>query len=189
MNVLNRVRRQLTYANVMATIAVFIALGGASYAAIKLPKNSVGARELRSASVGPSKLKRGAVELPRDRRLRQSDPGICRRRRAAALTGPPGPPGAPAVTLRAAIASGGSVVSGNATSHEGEAPTSGIIGFSRSLAGCVPTGTLSRVPGGPSPGPGPGRIVVSLEGDSVVVETFDAAGGPRFLPFTVIVAC
>jgi hypothetical protein len=33
-------RPKLTYANVMATIAVFIALGGASYASLKLPKNS-----------------------------------------------------------------------------------------------------------------------------------------------------
>lgn len=40
---MHRIRGKLTYANVMATIAVFIALGGASYAAIKLPKNSVGA--------------------------------------------------------------------------------------------------------------------------------------------------
>ena len=31
-----RVRRHVTYANAMATVAVFIALGGSSYAAVKI---------------------------------------------------------------------------------------------------------------------------------------------------------
>jgi hypothetical protein len=47
---------KLTYANVMATIAVFIALGGASYAAIKLPKNSVGTEQLKKGAVTETKL-------------------------------------------------------------------------------------------------------------------------------------
>jgi hypothetical protein len=44
------VRKQLTYANVMATIAVFIALGGGAYA-LSLPKNSVGPRQLKTNAV------------------------------------------------------------------------------------------------------------------------------------------
>jgi hypothetical protein len=47
---------RLTYANVIATLALFIALGGASYAAIKLPKNSVGANQLKKGAVTPAKL-------------------------------------------------------------------------------------------------------------------------------------
>ena len=39
---MKKLRSKPTYADVMATIAVFIALGGASYAAIEAPKNSVG---------------------------------------------------------------------------------------------------------------------------------------------------
>ena len=38
----SKLRKGLTYANVMATIAMFLALGGGAYAALKLPKNSVG---------------------------------------------------------------------------------------------------------------------------------------------------
>jgi hypothetical protein len=37
---------RLTYANVVATVALFIALGGASWAAISLPADSVGSRQL-----------------------------------------------------------------------------------------------------------------------------------------------
>jgi hypothetical protein len=56
-----RFRPRLTYANVMATIAVFIALGGASYAATKLPKNSVGTKQLKANAVTTAKIKNGAV--------------------------------------------------------------------------------------------------------------------------------
>jgi hypothetical protein len=53
----------LTYANVMATVAVFLALGGGAYAALKLPKNSVGATQIKSGSVNASKLAPGSVTL------------------------------------------------------------------------------------------------------------------------------
>ena len=54
-------RPKLSYANVMATVAVFIALGGASYAALKLPKNSVGAKQLKKNAVTTAKIKKEAV--------------------------------------------------------------------------------------------------------------------------------
>lgn len=54
-------RPRLSYANVMATVAVFIALGGASYAALKLPKNSVGSKQLKKSAVTTAKIKKAAV--------------------------------------------------------------------------------------------------------------------------------
>ena len=50
-----------TYANVMATIAVFIALGGSAYAATQLKKNSVGSNQLKKNAVTASKIKNNAV--------------------------------------------------------------------------------------------------------------------------------
>jgi len=48
---------RLTYANVMSTVALFIALGGASYAASgALAPGSVGTRQLRNGAVTPPKL-------------------------------------------------------------------------------------------------------------------------------------
>jgi len=38
-------------------------------------------------------------------------------------------------------------------------------------------------------GPAIFAVLQRLEGDNVAVETYDAAGQPRFLPFTVLVAC
>ncbi len=37
-----RIWARLSYANVVATLALFLALGGVSYATVKLPRNSVG---------------------------------------------------------------------------------------------------------------------------------------------------
>jgi hypothetical protein len=49
-------RRHLTYANVAATLALFLALGGAAYAATQLPKNSVGTKQLRNGAVTTAKI-------------------------------------------------------------------------------------------------------------------------------------
>jgi hypothetical protein len=54
-------RSRLSYANVMATVAVFIALGGTGYAAVKLPKNSVGSTQIKKNAVSSSKIKNGAL--------------------------------------------------------------------------------------------------------------------------------
>jgi len=48
---LRDIAERLTYANVVATLALFVALGGASYAAVELPVNSVGPRQLRAGAV------------------------------------------------------------------------------------------------------------------------------------------
>jgi hypothetical protein len=45
----------------MATLAVFIALGGASYAAIKIPANSVGSKQLKDNAVRGKEIKNGVV--------------------------------------------------------------------------------------------------------------------------------
>ena len=54
-------RKRITYANVMATVAVFLALGGTSYAVTKLPKNSVGTAQLKADAVTSLKIKNGSL--------------------------------------------------------------------------------------------------------------------------------
>lgn len=68
-------RRHLTYANVMATLAVFIALGGSSYAAIQVTgrnvKNkSLTYRDLKPNTLGGSRIKESRLgTVPRARSL------------------------------------------------------------------------------------------------------------------------
>jgi hypothetical protein len=58
---LHRVRPRVTYANVTATLALFLALGGGAYAAATLPARSVGSKQLKKNAVIRAKIKRNAV--------------------------------------------------------------------------------------------------------------------------------
>ena len=59
---MKQIRKRLTYANVMSSIAVFLMLGGATaFAATQLSKNTVGAKQLKADSVTAAKIKKGAV--------------------------------------------------------------------------------------------------------------------------------
>jgi hypothetical protein len=55
-------RRHITYANVMATLALFFALGGGAYAATKLPKNSVSSTQIKNSSITGSDIKNNTIK-------------------------------------------------------------------------------------------------------------------------------
>jgi len=57
----SRTRSKLTYSNVVSTLCLFLLLGGGAYAAIKLPKNSVGTKQIKNQAVSNAKLAKGAV--------------------------------------------------------------------------------------------------------------------------------
>lgn len=58
--------KRLTYANVVATIALCLSLGGASAFAIdQLPPKSIGARQLRPGAVTAEKLRKHSVTAPK----------------------------------------------------------------------------------------------------------------------------
>jgi len=60
------IRRHLTYANVISTLALLIALGmGSAYAADQLALKSVGAPQLRPGAVTADKIRKHAVTAPK----------------------------------------------------------------------------------------------------------------------------
>jgi Collagen triple helix repeat (20 copies) len=73
------VRSRLSYANVMATVAVFIALGGSSYAVTKIRGRDIAAR-----TIPADKLKRGTLTRT------ELSPALLR---SLAVPGPQGPAG------------------------------------------------------------------------------------------------
>ena len=101
-------------AMVVALLALFIALGGTSYAAATLARNSVGPAQLRSNSVGASEIRRNAVASTeiRDRSINLRDISTSTRtalRGAPGATGPAGatgPTGPAGTAFSAAINSG-----------------------------------------------------------------------------------
>jgi hypothetical protein len=55
---------RLSYANVTASLALFIALGGTAAAAVTLPRDSVGARQIAKDAVGSPEIAKDAVRSP-----------------------------------------------------------------------------------------------------------------------------
>ena len=53
---------RVSYASVTATLALFLSLGGVSYAATALPRDSVGTPQLRDGAVDSAKIKDGALQ-------------------------------------------------------------------------------------------------------------------------------
>jgi hypothetical protein len=53
---MKRIRPRLSYANVVSTLCLFVLLGGGAYAASKLPKNSVGTKQLKRNAVKGAKV-------------------------------------------------------------------------------------------------------------------------------------
>lgn len=58
---MKQLRKRVTYANVMSSIAVFLVLGGATAIAAGLAKNSVGTKQLKKNAVTTAKLKKNSV--------------------------------------------------------------------------------------------------------------------------------
>src|SRR3954469_7128459 len=69
-------------ATVIALVALFVALGGTGYAALKVPKNSVGTAQLKNNAVTGAKVKDGSLKaadfggtLPAGAKGDKGDPG------------------------------------------------------------------------------------------------------------------
>jgi hypothetical protein len=57
----SKIRASLTFSNVTALLALFVALGGTGYAALRVPKNSVGSRQIKNGAVTHRKLATNAI--------------------------------------------------------------------------------------------------------------------------------
>jgi hypothetical protein len=87
----------------VALLALFLALGGTSYAAVRLPKNSVGSRQLKTGAVTSSKVRDHSLraadfrrgQLPAGARGTKGDTGAAGAQGPKGDTGASGAPGAP----------------------------------------------------------------------------------------------
>jgi hypothetical protein len=125
-------KQHLTYANVMATVAVFVALGGSSYAAGKITGKQVANSSLTGRDVKNSSLTSADVK---NRSLRAVDfkPGQL----PAGATGPQGPqgpqgnPGAPG----SARAYGEVVIDSSGNFALAPGTTKGVVGITQGGGG------------------------------------------------------
>jgi hypothetical protein len=194
---MRRVRTHLSYANVMATAAVFIALGGTSYAVTQLPKNSVGSKQIRSGAVGASEIRTGAVRSKdiRDRSVALKDISKAARgslRGQTGATGPQGPPGVGVTTLAAAVTAEGRYIRSKGTTADGTSHTSsGVykLDFNRDLSSCYVAATIASTRGNTASGEIAAEIGTGANAQSVFVRTGESNGAAADLPFHLLLSC
>ena len=195
---LAKFRSRLTYANVMATVAVFVALGGTSYAVAtgsidsrELKNNSVRSKDLRNNNVRSEDLRNGSL-LATDFKAGQLPAG------PRGDTGPPGPPGEDATSLFAYIRDVGA--SGPATVDYGSGVTSVAdpagdsgytVTFDRDLTNCVAVATtgVGEPDGVVAGGPAFGEFVDVAPAGQVRVDFFDTGSVRRDGSFMIAVFC
>lgn len=96
------IRKRLTFANVVACIALFVALGSGAYAATQLPKNSVGSKQIKKNAVNSAKVKDGSLQSS-DFKAGQLPAGPQGPQGPKGDTGAPGAPGATSVVARRTV--------------------------------------------------------------------------------------
>lgn len=176
-------RPHLTYANAVSSLALFVALGGTSYAALKLPKNSVGPAQIRAGAVSSSEIRNGGVLLTD---MAASTKKNLRGQRGP--VGPAGPAGSPAASYAATVGGAGQILRGNSNSGSHTSVGSGnyTIGFPTNISTCTYTATLGSTDATSQP---PGYITVRDDNGKVGVQIYDTTGNPADRPFHLIVAC
>lgn len=136
-------------ATIIACIALVVSLGGVSYAAGVLPKNSVGSKQLRKAAVKPSKVAPRTIALFKGQKGApgaRGDTGPQGNPGPQGETGPPGP--FPAVLPSGKTMRGVYSIYGNAVGANWPARDAISFGFALPSA---PDGKAHVVPqGGPS---------------------------------------
>jgi hypothetical protein len=212
-----RLRKRLTFANVTSLTALFIALGGTSYAAIsvgsaEIRTGAVGKSEIRTGAVGKAEIRSGAVGKSEARsnsigRSEIATNGVGASELAdnavgsgEIADGSVAPADLAADTksafslARASVSSSGGNAGGNAKAISHAAGTGiYVVEFDRDVSACTAGATIAAVKTGTTVEPAPnGRVTVG-PGDAntkVQVSTFGADGAtPADAPFNLLVAC
>jgi hypothetical protein len=133
---MDRIRRHFTSAHAIATIALLVALGGTGYAALKLPKNSVGSKQIKTGAVGSSEVRNRSLkagdfkkgQIPKGPKGAQGPQGIQGfpgqqgmqgEAGQAGATGPSGPTGADGVAVAFARIGPDGALLGGAAQNKG----------------------------------------------------------------------
>jgi hypothetical protein len=90
---MREIRTRLTYANVVASLALFVALGGTSYAAVQLARDSVRSKHIKNGEVGRPDLARSAVDSAKVKNGSLLEEDFAAAQLPAGAQGPAGPQG------------------------------------------------------------------------------------------------
>jgi hypothetical protein len=128
-----RIRERLTFANVVACLALFVALGGVGYAATALPKGSVGTPQLKKGAVTRAKIAPTVRESFRGEPGQRGPQGPAGERGATGERGPAGErgeAGTPGSVTLPAVAPSGQTQRGLFTAQDSkETSSAGLTTF------------------------------------------------------------
>jgi hypothetical protein len=189
MRAIHAVGRRITYANVTASLALIVALGGTSYAAFKLPKNSVGSAQLKRGAVRSTDIATGQIGI---RHLGLS----VRAALGGGQPGPAGPQGAPGpkgdagpgltgwATLDVQSPSNAKIVTGSDNVIANGQPD--MQGTWRGSDRCAATATVQAPLNQPENG---GYVALADASDRLTYYTYDRAGNQAPRRIYVAVYC
>jgi hypothetical protein len=182
---MNRFRpRRPSPAMTVALLALFVAMGGTGYAALKFPKNSVGAKQIKSNAVRSGEVKNRSL-LKQDFKAGQLPRG------PRGVRGLQGSPGAPATRLWVVMNADGTIARRSSPSITLDAAASDpnvgdySVNFGRNISACVPAATITGNL------PSSGEIALTTGSPKIFVDTRMSDGGDiaSGRPFTLILFC
>jgi hypothetical protein len=202
----SRLRARLSFANVTSAIALFVALGGTSYAAIELPSDSVGRAQIRTSGVGKSEIGSNTVGTSE---LRNS--GVAAADIKSGAVGPSevrpnaidsdeladGGIGAAdlsdaaktavaamnGVTFRASAAADGTAPKGNAKTITRTGPGVYSVDLGTDVSACQPVATVNGIAAAIA------TVAPGATSNLLTVSTFVAGGAATDEAFNLLVAC
>jgi Collagen triple helix repeat (20 copies) len=194
---LKRLRSKLTYANVMATIAVFLVLaGGTAFAATEmLPKNGVGTKQLAKEAVTPAKLSKASKATltgPKGATGATGATGSQGPKGDQGLKGDKGEtgePGLPATKLWAVVEGATLKRGSGVTKVESEGTGQTKVIFNQEVANCAYSGTIGNPQSGVAP---PAFISVQpsvATSNGLFIATYDKTGALTNENYHVEVFC
>jgi hypothetical protein len=193
-------------------VALFVALGGVSYAATVLPRNSVGSPQIKNGQVKAADLANNAVTsakikdfslLAKDFKPGQlvagsrGPAGPQGAKGDAGTAGQPGTPGAPGQDGTSALRLFASVNENQVVVRSNPSVTivrvfAGLyrVDFGRDVSACTPIATVGATSAGNNLQPGEaGATPVTSEVTKIGVATRDSAGAFADKPFQLALAC
>jgi hypothetical protein len=181
---MSRFRNRITYANVIATLALVLAVGGGSaIAASQFGKETIGSRAIKKESIGPGKLNqaaKAALEGPAGAKG-PAGPG--------GPAGPAGPAGAPGSALAYAhVKADGTLDTANSKNVGASKLTAGTGYFCVNAS--VPVQNVIATPADTIVGRqimvGFDDFFTSCPDNAAIVQTFDATGKPTASAFYIV---
>lgn len=175
------------YANVTATLALFVALGGTSYAALTLPANSVSTKQIKKGSVTLNRISSGARAALKGQTGKTGPQG------PAGPAGPAGGSTGSSSVLWATILAPGGIVADRSSHALTSTPIqTGVyyVQFDRDVSKCAMQVTLGGDQGNALvPGEAAARSRDDLHTNEVTVNTYNSAGVASNRSFFLNVFC